>query len=331
MKTRKLGQSGVQITPLLLGTSAIGGWNWGGSDLQRDTEAIQASLDNGVTTLDTAAIYGHGYCEELIGKVIKGRRSEVVIASKCGLRWEGSEGCDPRYQKDRHGNGLITRKNSKPRSIIFECEQSLKRLGVDYLDLYQIHWPDAATPIEESWNAMASLKEQGKVRAIGVSNYSLQQLCKAHAVHPVDCIQLPYSLVRRDIEDDILPFCIENHIGVLVYSPLERGLLSGKLPLERQFHPDDQRASMGIFSQEIRQQVLESFEALQPIKHKYGATYSQLVINAIMHTKGISGTIVGSRNGRQAIENAESGKFQLTEEEWHQIKDAFKNLVFTPK
>lgn len=314
----------IKITPLILGTSAIGGWNWGGSDKNNDFEAIQTSIDQGVTTLDTAPIYGMGRSEELVGKAIQGRRHEVVIASKCGLRWDSSEGSDPRIQKNMQGEIVVSRRNSQPESIAYECEQSLNRLGTDYIDLYQIHWPDSTTPIEESWEAMVKLKRQGKVRAIGVSNYTLQQLAIAHSIHPVDSIQLPFSFIRTEIEQEIVPFCIKNSIAVLVYTPLERGLLTGKMSPYRQFLPDDQRSSLPIFTVEIRQVILEVFRQLQPIADKYRITLAQLVLSALISKKWITGVIAGARNREQAIENANSRKALLTDMEVYQIEETFK-------
>ena len=321
MEKRQLGKSCVKITPILLGTSAIGGWNWGGSHQQDDIQTLQASIDNGVTTIDTAPIYGIGLSEKLVGQAIKGRRKDVVIATKCGLRWDSNEGSDPWPQKDLQGNSIVTRKNSKPQSIIDECEQSLKRLEIDVIDLYQIHWPDSTTSIEESWSAMVKLKKQGKVRAIGVSNYNLEQLRQAHALHPIDSIQLSYSLVKRDVEENILPFCIANNIGLIAYSPMERGLLSGKVSLDHKFSPDDQRAFLQAFSKENRQRILKALENLKPLVQKYDATYAQLVINSVLNTKGITGTIVGARNALQAIENANARRLKLTDMELNQIKN----------
>lgn len=315
MEKRQLGQSNVQVTPIILGAWAIGGWMWGGNDEKDSISAIQTSIDNGVTTIDTAAIYGMGYSEQLVGKAIKGRREKVVIATKCGMRWDSKEGVEPWIQKDNNGKDVVIRKDAKPDSIVYECEQSLKRLGVDVIDIYQIHWPDSSTPIEESWKAMAKLKQQGKVRAIGVSNYNLDQLKKAHAVHPVDSIQPPYSLIRRGIEQDIVPFCLKNSISIIVYSPLERGLLTGKVTLDRQFPKSDHRSGYDLFSPENRKRILEAVEEIRPIAEKYNATISQIIINCTYHMPGITSAIVGARNAAQAAENAKAGSIKLTDSE----------------
>ena len=170
-RSRQLGRSGVRVTPIVFGAWAIGGWLWGGTNDRDALEAIRASIDNGVTTIDTAAIYGFGHSEKLVGQAIKGRREKVVIATKCGMRWDALEGSDPWPQKDGGGKELVIRKNSRPEGIVWECEQSLMRLGIDVIDLYQIHRPDVDTPVEESMRAMEKLRQQGKIRAIGVSNF----------------------------------------------------------------------------------------------------------------------------------------------------------------
>lgn len=290
---------------LILGTSAIGGRNWGGSDPRSDLEAIQTSMDQGVTTIDTAPIYGMGQCEELVGQALQGRRHHIKVASKCGLRWD-------------------LRKCLSPARIAYECEQSLKRLKTDYIDLYQIHWPDDSTPLEESWQAMAKLKKQGKVRAIGVCNYTLEQLQVIQAIHPVDTVQLPYSLIRRDIEEEIVPFCLKHSIAVLIYSPLEKGLLTGKITLERQFSENDQRFSM--FSIENRKKILKALQKLQPISGNH--TLAQVVLSALIHKPWITGVITGARNHKQAIENAQSQKILLTDAEVHQIETTFKEINY---
>lgn len=329
MELRQLGKSSVKVSPIIFGAWAIGGWMWGGSNEQAAIEAIQASLDGGVNTIDTAAIYGMGYSEELVAKAIQGKRDRVVLATKCGLRWTGEEGTDPWPQKDMQGKEIIVRNNLKPKSIFEECEQSLKRLKTDVIDLYQIHWPDTGTPIEVSWNAMVKLKEQGKVRAIGVSNYTIEQLTQAHQIHPVDSIQPPYSIIRRGIEKDLLPFCQKHQIGILVYSPLERGLLTGKVTLEREFPAGDHRRDSPLFSLENRTRVLDALDQIRPIAHSYDATLSQLIINWTINVPGITAVIVGARNADQAIENAKAVKLNLFSSEYTKINQAFIGIEQT--
>lgn len=308
MKLHQLGKSNIQISSIVLGTWAIGGWMWGSSNEKDSIAAITASLDQGVTAIDTAPMYGLGYSEELVGKAIKGRRESTVIATKCGLRWNDKD-------KQHYLPKSAIEVNGKPESIQYECEQSLKRLGIDVIDLYQIHWPDPKTPIEESWNAMVKLKEQGKVRAIGVSNFSLEQLQKVHSIHPVDSIQSPYSLLRRNIEHDIIPFCKENQIGVLTYSPLERGMLTGKITLNTQFPKGDHRTERALFSLENRGHILNALDLIRPIADRHHVTLAEIIINCTLHVSGITAVLVGARNAKQAIENADAVNFGLTIEE----------------
>lgn len=331
MESRQLGKTKIKISPIILGTWAIGGWLWGKAEEKDSIAAIQKSIEHGVNTLDTAAIYGLGLSEEVVGKAIKKCRDKVVIATKCGMRWDTEEGTDPWSQNDMQGNPIVIRKNLKPQSIFNECERSLKRLGVDTIDLYQIHWPDSSTPIEDSWQAMVKLKEQGKVRAIGVSNYNLEQLQEAHAIHPVDSIQPPYSLIRRGIEKDILPFCKGNQISVLVYSPLERGLLSGKVTLERKFPKGDHRNAHPLYTLENRKRILDALEKIKPIAEKYHATLPQILINCTIHMPGITAAIVGARNASQALENAEAAKLQLTADERRFIVSAIEPSLIEQK
>src|SRR3954467_5048130 len=224
LPSRKLGNSDVHITPVIFGAWAIGGWMWGGNDDADAIAAIHASLDAGVTTIDTAAIYGMGHSEELVAKAIAGRRDKVVIATKCGMRWDGpeTEGSDPRPQKDNSGKDVIIRRNARPNSILYECEQSLKRLRTDVIDLYQIHWPDLSTPVEDSMSAMVKLKEQGKIRAIGVSNYDEQWLAPGIQGAPGASNQPPKGITQRKMEERSLPFSRKNNIATIVYSPMER-------------------------------------------------------------------------------------------------------------
>jgi aryl-alcohol dehydrogenase-like predicted oxidoreductase len=340
MQMRQLGQSDLKVSPVIFGAWAIGGWMWGGQDEADSIEAIRAAIDQGVTTIDTAPVYGMGYSEKLVAKAIRGKkRDKVQIATKCGMRWDapasGEQGVDPWPQTDNDGNDVIIRKNSRPDSIAYECEQSLKRLGTDYIDLYQIHWPDASTPLEESMRAMAKLKEQGKVRAIGVSNYDATWLAKAQAALkqsagvPLASDQPPYSLLQRKIEKEVLPFCQKNGIGVIVYSPLERGLLAGAVPPDRKFPPGDHRVEHKFFTPEMRTQVLAALESIKPIADKHKASFAQLAINWTIHEPGITAALVGARNAEQATHNAGATSFTLTDAERKQIRQAFDSIAVT--
>jgi aryl-alcohol dehydrogenase-like predicted oxidoreductase len=315
------------VSPVIFGAWAVGGWMWGGAEEADSIAAIQASIDHGVTTIDTAAVYGQGYGEEVVGKAIKGRRDRVQIATKGGMRWDsvagGDGGSDPWDTKDRHGNPIVIRRNSRPESLAYEVEQSLKRLDTDVIDLYQIHWPDTTTPIEDSMAALIKLKDQGKIRAIGVSNYDLERLRQAAAVAPLASLQPPYSLIQREIEAELLPFCRERNISVIVYSPLERGLLTGAVSVSRTFPPGDHRATHKFFTPENRQRVAEALEKIRPIADRHGASLAQVVINWTIQEPGITAALVGARDVEQAIQNAGALNFVLTPDERDEVRRTF--------
>ena len=321
---RQLGTSSVKVSPVIFGAWAIGGWMWGGDEEADSIAAIQASIDNGVNTIDTAAIYGMGDSEILVGKAIAGRRrDQIVIATKCGMRWNSDEGSAPWANKDNTGKDVVVRKNAKPDSIAYEIEQSLKRLKTDYIDLYQIHWPDVSTPVEESIAAMDKLLKSGKIKSVGVSNYDVEWMSKGMKAGPIHSLQPPYSLINRGIEKDILPFCRKNNIGVIVYSPLERGLLTGKVDAKRTFAPGDHRAGHKFFTPENRQRVLDGLKKIQPIADAHKASLAQVVINWTVHEPGITAALVGARNAEQATHNAAAMKFKLSDAERAQIRSAF--------
>jgi aryl-alcohol dehydrogenase-like predicted oxidoreductase len=327
MHDRPLGKSSVSVSPVIFGAWAIGGWMWGGNEESDSIDAIRAAIDHGIHTIDTAAIYGMGHSEELVAKAIAGRRDKVVIATKCGMRWTGTEGSDPWPQKDNNGNDVTIRRNGKADSIAYECEQSLKRLKTDVIDLYQIHWPDKSTPAEETIAALDKLRQQGKVKAIGTSNYDVDWLTKAAATAKIASNQPPYSILRRGIEKDVLPFCREHGIGTICYSPMERGLLTGKVGPDRQFAEGDHRAKHPYFTVENRKKVIAALESVKPIADKYEVEYAQLIVNWTFSQPGITAAIVGARNAGQATENAKALSFSLTEAELAQIRGAFDGLA----
>jgi len=316
MEHRQLGSSDVQVTPITLGAWAIGGWMWGGQETQDALDAIHTSIDMGVDTIDTAAVYGFGRSEELVGKAIEGKRDGLTILTKFGLRWDRpGEGEKAFETEDLDGNPMTLYRNSKPDSVVEECERSLKRLGVDVIDVYQVHWPDATTPIEDTFEAVAKLIKQGKVRAAGASNYSPEQLEKARSVVPLASDQPPYSMVNRDIEGDVLPYCRENDIGVVCYSPLQRGLLTGKITTDYEFDEGDHRKGSKYFQAENVKRVNAFLDKIKPIAEEHDATLAQLVINWTTRQPGITAALVGARNTKQATENAQALGFTLSDDE----------------
>ena len=326
---RQLGASDVKVTPVIFGAWAVGGWMWGGNDEADSIAAIQASINHGVTTIDTAAVYGQGYGEEVVGKAIRGRREKVQIATKGGMTWDLPGGSDPWATQDRDGKDVTIRRNSSPETLPVECERSLKRLGVDVIDLYQVHWPDTTTLVEDTMAALVKLKDQGKIRAIGVSNYDATWIRKAAAAGPLASLQPPYSLIQRKIEKEILPTCRELNIGVIVYSPMERGLLTGSVTMDRTFPPGDHRAGHKFFKPENRKLALDSLDQIRPIAEKHGATLAQLVINWTIQVPGITAALVGARNAEQAESNAKALTFKLSPEECAQIRTFFDGTSAT--
>jgi aryl-alcohol dehydrogenase-like predicted oxidoreductase len=312
METRKLGYSDLHVTRIGLGTWAIGGggwdYGWGPQDDARSLATIDRALALGINWIDTAAAYGLGHSEEIVGRAVAGRRAEVIIATKCGLVWD--EGDTSTY-------GRLTAE-----SVRQEADDSLRRLGVDVIDLYQIHWPDPEEQIEEAWATIAGLIEEGKVRHGGVSNFSVEQLERIQPIHPVASLQPPYSMLARDIEDDLLPYCAENDIGVIVYSPMESGLLTGKYDRERiEDMPDeDWRKDSTQFTEPELSANLKVIEGLRPIAERNGKTLAQLAIAWVLRRPEVTAAIVGARDPDQIEETVEAGEWRLSEEDLAEIR-----------
>ena len=308
--TRTIGRSGIGASAVGLGTWAIGGWMWGGTDERQSIAAIQASIDAGISLIDTAPAYGMGLAETIVGKAIAGRREEVVLVSKCGLVWHVNEGA-----YFFHQDGKPVHRYLGPASIRFEVEESLKRLGTDYIDHYVTHWQDATTPIAETVGALVRLKEEGKIRSIGASNVSPGDLEAYIATGALDAIQEEYSMVKRDIETTLLPLCQKNDVSVLSYSSLALGLLSGKVGPERVFADDDQRHGNPRFSQANRQKIARLMGVLEPVAAAHRASVAQVVIAWTIAQPGITFSLCGARDPAQAVENAAAAHLRLTESE----------------
>ncbi len=322
MEYRQFGKTEIQIPAVIFGGWAIGGWYWGGTDEETSIKAIQRAIDLGMNCIDTAPVYGFGLGEEIVGKAIKGRRNEVIIATKCGLRWDEEEG---EFFFDTYFNGkrYYVYRNNRKKSIIEECERSLKRLNTDYIDIYQIHWPDKTTPIDESLEALTILQEQGKIRTFGVSNFDINLLKEAVKYARVESDQVKFSLIDRAIVNGLASFCIENQISILAYSPLEQGLLTGKITMETEFKSGDLRKKQFWFQPENRKKVLDALEKIKPIAKERNVTLAQLVINWTFSQPGITSAIVGARTPEQVEENAGAVNFKLSQEEIQKISEAF--------
>lgn len=317
--TRTLGSSGIEASAVGLGTWAIGGWMWGGTDEAQSIAAIQASLDEGISLVDTAPAYGQGLSEEIVGKAIKGRRDSVVLATKCGLIWHTQKG---NHFFDYEGRP-VHRYLGKD-SIIFEVEQSLQRLGTDYIDHYITHWQDPTTPIAETVETLESLKQQGKIRSFGASNVSPEDLKAYVAAGPLDAIQEEYSMVKRDIETTLLPICAKHGVSTLSYSSLALGLLSGKIGPERKFEGDDQRRDNPRFSLSNRQKVARLMESTVSVAEAHQATSAQVVIAWTLQQPGITFSLCGARNPEQAKENAKAARIRLGPDELQAISKVAK-------
>ncbi|KPJ88391.1 MAG: aldo/keto reductase [Spirochaetes bacterium DG_61] len=319
MEFRELGESGLKVSVITFGAWAIGGWMWGGQDRKEALAGIQRALDLGVTSIDTAPAYGFGLSEEIVGEAIRGKRDRVQILTKFGLRWDTDKGVFYFDSQDNDGKPVNIHKYAGKESVIRECEQSLKRLDTDYIDLYQIHWADSTTPIEETMEACSLLVQQGKVRAVGVCNYSVDQMKTAEKVLKLASNQIPYSMINRGMEDEVIPYCMKMNRGVLAYSPLQRGLLTGKIKPGHSFGPGDHRPSSSFFTEGNINRVLDFLEALRPIAGDKNATLAQLVIRWTIQRPGITVALVGVRNPKQAEENAKAFNVKLSEEEVQKI------------
>ncbi|WP_141603767.1 aldo/keto reductase [Terrilactibacillus laevilacticus] len=305
MEQTNIGKTNLQASRIALGTWAIGGAGWGGSDDAESIRTIHTALDNGITLIDTAPAYGAGHSEEVVGKAIKeyGKREDVVIATKVALE----------YERDNARNA------SKER-IKKEIDESLKRLQTDYIDIYQVHWPDPLVPIEETAEAMGELYQTGKIKAIGVSNYSIEQMEAFRKIAPLHTIQPPYNLFEREIEKDILPYAEENEISTLLYGSLCRGLLSGKMSKDRKFGKDDLRSGDPKFNGSRFDQYLAAVEDLKKLaQERYGKSVLALAVRWILDQPGASIALWGARRPDQISPVNEAMNFKLDKETLNDI------------
>jgi aryl-alcohol dehydrogenase-like predicted oxidoreductase len=311
MLTRLFGKTGLHITPLGVGTWAMGGdrggFSWGPQDDQASIDAIKRALDLGINWIDTAAVYGFGHAEEIVGKAIQGREQPPLIFTKCSMLWDDQ--------------GRISH-SMKANSIQREVEASLRRLAIEAIDLYQIHWPIPEAEIEEGWSKLAELKKQGKVRYIGVSNFSVEQMQRLERIAPIETHQLPYSLIRRDVEKEILPYCQEHHIGVLAYSPMESGLLTGLMTKERikRFSAEDWRRESPEFREPRLSRNLELANLLEEIGYLHNVPAGVVAIAWTLRNSAVTATIVGSRSPAQIEEMIVAAEFRLSNSELEQIE-----------
>ena len=327
MKYRKLENTDLALSVITFGAWAAGGWMWGGTERKVAIEAIRDSFSLGVTSIDTAPIYGQGTSEEIVGEAIKGiPRHHVQILTKYGMRWDLKKGDFAFKSKKNSGEAIDIYKYAGKESIVKECEDSLKRLGTDYIDLYQIHWPATTTPIAESMEAVAKLIEQGKVRYAGVCNYNADQLAEAGKYVRVVSDQVPYSMVNRGIETELVPYCLEHRKSILAYSPLERGLLTGKLSPGYQFAEGDHRQFVPFFKGENIARTNAFLQGIEPIADGHDLTLGQLVLLWTLEQPGITIALAGARNSEQAVQNAKAADKELTHQEIKIISEHLDKL-----
>lgn len=311
MQTRQLGNSDLQLTPLGIGAWAMGGSGWAFAWSQQDDDesisAIHAALDAGMNWIDTAAVYGLGHSEEVVAKALAGRTIKPYVFTKCGRNWN----------EDRQIVKLLKRD-----AIRQECENSLRRLKVDVIDLYQMHWPEPDEDVEEGWETMAKLKEEGKVRWIGVSNFNAEQLCRAQKIAPITSLQPPYSLIRREVEADVFPFCSVHNLGVLAYSPMGSGLLTGAMTRERveNLPEDDWRKRGPQFQEPLLTRNLKIADKLKEIAARHNRTAGEAALAWVLANSVITAAIVGVRNAEQVGGIIGAMEFRLTEEEIAEIE-----------
>ncbi|HEY3973104.1 MAG TPA: aldo/keto reductase [Candidatus Sulfotelmatobacter sp.] len=315
METRRLGNSELWITPIGVGAWAMGGsgwtWSWGPQNDSDSLAAIDAALDHGINWIDTAAVYGLGHSEEVVGRALRGRSQRPYVFTKCERTWD---------ENGKLGNTL------KAESIRRECEASLSRLGVDVIDLYQIHWPEPDADIEEGWTEMARLREEGKVRNIGVSNFNVKQMKRAAAIAPITSLQPPYSMLARGVEESILPFAAKNNIGVIVYSPMYSGLLSGGMTRLRisSLPTEDWRLQNPNFREPLLSANLRLVELLREIGERHGRTPGEVAIAWTLHNPAVTGAIVGVRNPKQVSGVIGTAAFRLESGEFAEIERALQ-------
>jgi aryl-alcohol dehydrogenase-like predicted oxidoreductase len=307
MKKKKLGNTGLEITRIGLGTWAIGGtgwvYAWGPQDDSASTRAIHKALELGVNWIDTAAAYGLGHSEEVVGRAVAGRRDKVIIATKCGLVWDS--GNPTPYGR------------LKAASVRRELEASLKRLGTDYIDLYQIHWPKPDEDVEEAWAEISRHVKSGKIRYAGVSNFCVSQLERVRKIHPVASLQPPYSMLKRGVEEEILPYCLKNGIGVVAYSPMQAGILSGRFTRQRakNLPDDDWRKKSAAYTEPELSLNLRLVEKLAEFSNARGRSVGELAVAWVNRRPEVTAAIVGGRSPEQVQELAGAAGWDLTHEE----------------
>ncbi len=310
MQKRRLGNTDLELTTVGLGTWAMGGpwqYGWGPQDDDEAVAAIRAALEIGINWIDTAPAYGLGHSEELIREALKQKSERPIIATKCGLLWN---------EKKEKVSCL------KRESIRQECHASLKRLGIEIIDLYQVHWPEPDEDLEQAWEEMTRLCEEGKVRYLGASNFSVEQIKRVQKIHPVASLQPPYSMLHRQVEDELLGYCAQNDSGIVAYSPMARGLLTGKFNAARlsSLAPDDHRRRSPDFQEPQFSATVKLVDGLRKIAERNGRTCAQLAISWVLRRPEVTAAIVGARRPDQIIETAPAADWKLSKKDIDKIE-----------
>ncbi len=328
MEKVQLGKSEVFVSPITFGAWPIGGWMWGGTDDDEAMKAMRKSFEMGVTSIDTAPVYGLGHSEKVVGDFVKEvGRDQVEILTKFGWNWKLGKGEHLMNGAEPGGEDQKIYSYAGKDGITMEVEDSLRRLKTDYIDLYQIHRPDPNTSTDEMVATCLELQKQGKIRAFGVSNMSVEGMKESEAVMNVASSQSPYSMVYRKIEKDIIPHCMESEIGILAYSPLQRGLLTGKIKSGHKFPKGDHRSENRFFQEPNLTRTNEFLENIKPIASDHGVTLGQLVINWTIQRPGITTALVGARNAEQAAQNAGALGFKLSQVEIDRINSELEKVI----
>jgi len=309
MEYRQLGKSDLSVSTIGYGAWGIGGKPfWSTEGEENSIRSIEKSIDLGINFYDTAPVYGFGYSEELLGRALQSKRKDVIIATKCGLVWKKED-------------LKAIRKRATRESILEEIDLSLKRLRTDYIDLYQVHWPDESTPIEETMNTLLQIQKEGKIRYIGVSNYSVDQMKESLNYGQIISLQPMYSMLERDIEKESLPFCVENDIGIICYSPLASGVLTGKYDENTKFQDWRGQGIIGNFTGDVYVSHIKKVKQIAKIAQKHGKTLAQLAINWLLHPKGVTTAIVGVKNPDHVEQNMSSVGWDIPDNDLKIISD----------
>jgi aryl-alcohol dehydrogenase-like predicted oxidoreductase len=318
MHTNLLGNTGLRLTALGLGTWAMGGgdwrFGWGPQDDRQSMAAVHRALELGINWIDTAPVYGLSHCEEVVGQALRGLKSRPLIASKCGRLWDAERQITPRIKRQ---------------SILAEIDDSLRRLGVDVLDLYQMHWPQPDEDIEEGWQAMADVVRQGKARHVGVCNFNLAQLERIRPIHPIASLQPPYSLLNRGVESELLGYCAKHQIGIVAYSPMQKGLLTGKVNRHwlAGLAPADHRHNDSNFQEPRLSANLAFVEGLQRIAQGHGRTVAELAIAWVLRRPEVTSAIVGARRPDQIEQTIGAADWKLSPQDLVEIDSLVAKLL----